>query len=319
MSSKVDIGDWTTAFKADHKGSGGTREAARQTFTTFQRFVNKSKAARTWTNELTPEKISSKQVRAFLEHCKNEILPSGKTREARVVQNIASHIRRAVMGAGRKDEFKNIRDPKCNWSSSRLGLDKASRFGNRSPMSQERYETARQILDVRERTALDLQRNLGLRMREAVVGGSLRTIIREINAAQLKGQQCAFVTVIGGTKGGRPRVTFIDSDRFEKVKEICARAISLQSETKGGFLIDKPTLAQAVRRYSNESRAAGLTGDDSSHGARRAFAAEQYNFYIEQGRTQKEALAALACDLGHGDGRGQWVLNNYLPWLRGGV
>ena len=156
-------------------------------------------------------------------------------------------------------------------------------------------------------------------MREAVVCGSLRTIVREINSAQMKGQQGAFVTVIGGTKGGRPRMTFIDSEIFENVKEICTRAIALQAETKGGFLIDKPTLAQAVKRYSNESRAAGLTGNDSSHGARRAFAQEQYNFYIEQGRTQKEALAALSCDLGHGDGRGQWVLNNYLPGMRGGV
>ena len=60
---------------------------------------------------------------------------------------------------------------------------------------------------------------------------------------------------------------------------------------------------------------AGLVGEDSNHGLRRLFAHRQVVHYLQSGLSREEALARLSNDLGHGDGRGRWVENNYL---RGG-
>ena len=59
----------------------------------------------------------------------------------------------------------------------------------------------------------------------------------------------------------------------------------------------------------------GLVGEDSNHGIRRLFAHRQVVHYLQSGLSREQALVRLSNDLGHGDGRGRWVENNYL---RGG-
>jgi len=45
---------------------------------------------------------------------------------------------------------------------------------------------------------------------------------------------------------------------------------------------------------------------------RRAFCRDNYEYYLGEGHTVKEALMLCSRDLGHGEGRGRWVWNNYL-------
>jgi hypothetical protein len=45
---------------------------------------------------------------------------------------------------------------------------------------------------------------------------------------------------------------------------------------------------------------------------RYAFAQEQYRNYRKAGFSNREALALLSKDLGHGDGRGRYVKSVYL-------
>jgi hypothetical protein len=39
---------------------------------------------------------------------------------------------------------------------------------------------------------------------------------------------------------------------------------------------------------------------------------DQYKHYLAVGCSEKVALARTSNDLGHGDGRGRWVFNNYI-------
>ena len=49
-----------------------------------------------------------------------------------------------------------------------------------------------------------------------------------------------------------------------------------------------------------------------THSLRYAFAQDQYRRYRAEGFSNREALAALSKDLGHGDSRGRWVKMVYL-------
>ncbi|SPX19995.1 DNA-binding prophage protein [Escherichia coli] len=64
----------------------------------------------------------------------------------------------------------------------------------------------------------------------------------------------------------------------------------------------------------------GLTGKYSPHSLRYAWAQDDIRRYLAQddirrylaqGFSEKEALAMVAMDLGHGDGRGRWVKQVY--------
>ncbi|MDI5050258.1 DNA-binding protein, partial [Salmonella enterica subsp. enterica serovar Montevideo] len=47
------------------------------------------------------------------------------------------------------------------------------------------------------------------------------------------------------------------------------------------------------------------------HSLRYAWAQDTISHYLAQGFNRKEALAILAMDLGHGDGRGRYVAQVY--------
>ncbi len=74
------------------------------------------------------------------------------------VRTIMKDMGMAIMGTGRN--LGDLKDQKNNWSSQRLGLEQGTRIGNRSPMSKDNLRFARENLDIRERTALDLQEKL---------------------------------------------------------------------------------------------------------------------------------------------------------------
>ena len=100
-------------------------------------------------------------------------------------------------------------------------------------------------------------------------------------------------------------------ERLESVREVVQQAQE-QAAQQQGRLVAADGLKAALKRVSNACTRAGLVGEDSNHGIRRLFAHRQVVHYLQSGLSREQALARLSNDLGHGDGRGRWVENNYL-------
>lgn len=287
--------DWDRAFLAKGKGSTATRDRAHRTWNSIIKFGKEKK----W--DLSPANITPKQMKIFLE-------ARAAVVSARCVQLEASHLRRAIAGAGR--DIGNVRDPKNSWSSVRMGVPAGSRIGGKAAANLSKWDLTRPELARDVDAVVGLQLTVGLRMKEGVLAGaSLKEWARELAKPESKERGCA-LGVTAGTKGGRPRFTSIRPERVDAVRAAVRTAQAVAaSQSK---LIDSPDLQGAMRRYSNALSSAGLTGTDSSHGLRRAWAQDQYEGYRLIGLDEKEALRRLSNDLGHGDGRGRWVWNNYL-------
>ncbi|ECE5991369.1 DNA-binding protein, partial [Salmonella enterica subsp. salamae] len=116
------------------------------------------------------------------------------------------------------------------------------------------------------------------------------------------------LTVVFGTKGGRPRETVIlDAGAVKKALD---NALAV-AESRHDRLIDKPDLKSAMDYWHNQAARIGLTGAYSPHSLRYAWAQDAICHYLAQGFSRKEALAMVAMDLGHGDGRGRYVAQVY--------
>lgn len=151
--------------------------------------------------------------------------------------------------------------------------------------------------------ALELSRLMGLRSQEAVqCAQSLRTWKQALDRGESR------LTVVFGTKGGRPRETIIlDVGAAKKALE---NALAV-AEQRNGKLIDRPDLKTAMKYWHGQASRIGLTGAYSPHSLRYAWAQDAICYYLAQGFSEKEALALTAMDLGHGDGRGRYVAQVY--------
>lgn len=116
------------------------------------------------------------------------------------------------------------------------------------------------------------------------------------------------LTVIFGTKGGRPRQTRV-LDR-EALTQTVNQALAVAA-THNGRLIDKPDLKSAINRWRSQTAMAGLKGQYSPHSLRYAWAQDAMHYYRQQGFSNREARSLVSMDLGHGDGRGRYVERVY--------
>lgn len=187
-----------------------------------------------------------------------------------------------------------------------LGLSGASRNGTKLAIAPEHYrhvlETAR-AKGPGMAAALELSRLMGLRSQEAVQSAqSLRTWKQSLERGDTR------LTVVFGTKGGRPRETIILDT--VAVKKALDNALAV-AEDRHGSLIDKPDLKTAMKYWHSQASRIGLTGAYSPHSLRYAWAQDAIRYYLAQGFCEKEALAMTAMDLGHGDGRGRYVAQVY--------
>ncbi len=288
----IAIAEFSAAFVADKKGGFGTRQRAGATW----RALNKLVEVKRW-KDINPTTLTTKQIRAFVEHR----LEQGVS--ARSIQNEVSHIRRACVGVGR--DIGDLKDVKNNWSGTRLAVPSGSRIGGKRAIDPERLALALAQVPPDVAVALRLSEALGLRRQEAVMAGQeLREWGRLLEQAQQAGHG-VFLPVRCGTKGGRPRHLLVPLERLAAV----------QAAQQQGRVIAAVDLKKALKCVSNACTRAGLVGEDSNHGLRRLFAHRQVVHYLQSGLSREEALARLSNDLGHGDGRGRWVENNYL---RGG-
>ncbi|MDO3816596.1 integrase domain-containing protein [Salmonella enterica] len=219
----------------------------------------------------------------------------------RTLQNEMASLRAILQQAGRQQVAEHER-----LTNKSLNLSGASRNGTRQAITPEHYhhvlESAR-IKDPGLAAALELARLMGLRSQEAVQSAqSLKTWKQAVERGETR------LTVVFGTKGGRPRETVIlDAGAVRKALE---NALTV-AESRNIRLIDKPDLKSAMDYWHNQAVCAGLTGAYSPHSLRYAWAQEAIRHYLAQGFSEKEALAMTAMDLGHGDGRGRYVAQVY--------
>ena len=242
------------------------------------------------------EHIKSKHIEGYIAY--RQIQNIGK----RTLHNEMSAIRKTLAQAGRDKLAYSER-----LSNKSLNIHNASRQGTKTAITNEQYHDVvntaieKNLLGIA--AGLQVARYLGLRGEEVVQSiQSLKTWQKAIN----QGKET--VTVVYGTKGGRPRQTRIIN--HEKVKQVIDYAISIANQ-QHGKLIDKPNLKQAMTYWRNHTTALGLTGKISPHSLRYAYAQDGLQYYQEQDYSEKEALALVSMDLGHGDGRGRYIKQVY--------
>jgi site-specific recombinase XerD len=220
----------------------------------------------------------------------------------RTLQNEATSLRTTLRAMGRTELADSER-----LSSKALGIDGANRDGTHRALTSEEYSRALEAAQERHSgfaACLQLQRELGLRQREAIQSvDSLKTWQKAIERGDS-------VRISHGTKGGRVRDTMpIDRDRaLEAVKT----AIEAAKEN-GGTLIPSKSLEGAARAYQRLCADVGLKGELASHALRYTFAQEKMAQNLEYTFGDRaEALALTSLELGHGDGRGTYVDQVYL-------
>ena len=276
------------------KGSGATHARAQTTFVKLEQFCKQSNFGR-----VSPKTLTAKQVRLFFQFRLQKICD-------RTAQTELSHIRMALIGAGR--QLGDIHDPQNPFSTQRCGIEKVSRKSDKMPCSLGAFNQAVENADTGLQHVLRLQKVLGLRGQEAVMAGNLSQWVKKLDQHDADRSLHLLLTV--GTKGGRPRDIFVHPKRIEKVCQVVADAYAFQGSN--GNLILADSLQSAMSKYQNQMTALGMVSEDSGHGLRRLFAWEQYQDYLESGLTEKESLSRVDQDLGHGEGRGRMVKDCYL-------
>lgn len=258
--------------------------------TTFRALERHARTAR-WGN-VEPGNLTEKQFRGFAQ-ARLEAGISG-----RGVQNEMSHIRRALAGVGREEFAQKT----C--SNSNLLVPSATRIGTGKVINEEVLSSALKIALQDTKSLILLSRHLGLREREAVLAAkSLKDWDRALSSGQP-------IVVRDGTKGGRARSVCIRPDGIKQAHNAVKEALAVIKDQ--GKLVNSNTLKAAIEQHSDRLARVGLKGENSGHSLRRAFAMDQYQYYLSSGCDQKTALSRTSNDLGHGDGRGRWVFNNYI-------
>lgn len=191
-------------------------------------------------------------------------------------------------------------------TNNALGLSGASRAGTKFAIPDERYQAVLLAAQQRDKglaCALQLARLLGLRSQEAVqCASSLKTWEKQLERHQQT------LTVVFGTKGGRPRETrIIDREAIQRAVKDALKV----AEARNGRLIDKPDLKTTINFWRTQTTRLGLTGHYSPHSLRYAWAQDAMRYYLSQGFSRSEARALTSMDLGHGDGRGRYVERVY--------
>lgn len=229
----------------------------------------------------------------------------GYVRE-RLAQGITKRSLQNEMAAVRSKAGRDRLAQSERLNNRSLGLSGASRNGTKQAITPEHYrdvlEPAR-AKDPGMAAALELSRLMGLRSQEAVHSvQSLKTWRQALDRGDTR------LTVVFGTKGGRPRETIIlDAVAVRKGLD---NALAV-AEDRHGRLIDKPDLKSAMKYWHSQVSRLGLTGAYSPHSLRYAWAQDAIRHYLARGFCEKEALAMTAMDLGHGDGRGRYVAQVY--------
>lgn len=240
------------------------------------------------------DQVKEKHIRGFLDSLKDN--NSERTR-----QNKLAALRVVIRETGKTKFADGIK-------TRAMGVQQACRDGTKRAMTDSEYKEALARVGERDQgcaAAIELCRELGLRRTEAVMADqkTLTRWARELGA----GQQ---VHIIRGTKGGRPRWT-VPANR-ERAAAAVARALAV-AKANGGHLIKIKGggLRESINRIKNVAYACGLRGKTSLHSLRYAYACERFDQLREAGYDRRDAASQVSQDLGHGDGRINYVMQVY--------
>jgi hypothetical protein len=277
-------------FMAASLHRGAATLTRQKMLTTFKAFAAHAKQRRY--GAVDPATVTEKQLRNYVAaRIEGGITP-------RTIQNEVSPLRRALRGTGRGEWADSL-------TNAQLGVPAGTRIGTGRVVDAHVLAYALEHAPTDTRAWIQLERSLGLRREEMIES---HKSLRQWETALMRGQ--SFVTIRHGTKGGRVRDTAIPPPYLERA--LAAVKAALEVVTRREHLVDSPTARAAQKQVHDRFAALGLTGKDSGHALRRAFCRDNYEYYLSEGHSVKEALALCARDLGHGEGRGRWVWNNYL-------
>jgi site-specific recombinase XerC len=250
-------------------------------------------------NLQSASQLRDKHILAAFEHLREALAD-------RTLQNYARSLRYVLTGADRTQ----VRDRLTN---EVLGIAGASRDGTKTAISDAQLAAFRDaatrlrnpIRAAAMPVVLDLCRHGGLRLNEARMIGAaahmhLRTLATK-NTLELR----------DGSKGGRFREVLIPEASRAPLQAALERAVVLCAQ-QGGHIWPAPSGKQAQKSLSDTCRALGMVGKVAPHSLRYAFARDRIAEYQQQGYTGREAARLTSLDLGHGDGRGQYVRQVYL-------
>ncbi|EDR5087989.1 integrase domain-containing protein [Salmonella enterica subsp. enterica serovar Georgia] len=275
------------------KQSGGSHKTVHDRMTIVQRFCHHLQVLNIQSKQVAH--IKARHIEGYIQYRLAQKISK------RTLQNEMAALRAVLQQAGRN---KLASDERI--SNRALGLADASRNGTKQAIPEYYYQAVlqkAQATDPGFTAALTLARLMGLRSQEAVQSAqSLRTWQRALEDGERQ------LRVVFGTKGGRPRVTTV-LDPVE-VRRAVDRALSIATE-RNGRLIDVADLKTAMNYWHNQARRCGLTGEHAPHSLRYAWAQDAIHYWLAQGLSQKEALAQVSMDLGHGDGRGRYIRQVY--------
>ena len=278
---------------------------ARQGGGSFKTVSDRSKIASRFSERLAILNIQIRDVSHIkTKHIENYI-------RSRQVENISSRTLqnemaalRSILSQGGRNVLANPAHEKL--SNQALNISGASREGTKVAISDERLKEIISTVSEKDRgiaLGIHLARYIGLRAEETVQSAkSLNTWRKNLLAGENT------VRVVFGSKGGRPR----DATIFERDKLIALLNEAIRYvDDNNGKLVDKPTLHQALDRYHNVLRESGMTGIHAPHSLRYAYSQDAVNHHLENSMSRKEAEALVSMDLGHGDGRGDYVTRVY--------
>lgn len=285
---------------------------ARKAGGSFATVADRTRIAKQFLNYLNSSGIKLRQldslkikyIEGYVEKRKSENISN------RTLQNEMSALRGVLSQAG-KHKLADPNNERLNNVS--LGIAGASRAGTKEALTPDEFKQVfKEVEKIDKGVAATLQLAyvLGLRTKEAVQAcKSINTWKQSLNSGHHS------VRVVFGTKGGRPRDTTILN--HEQLKSAINYAESVMKE-RDGKLIDKSNIHQAIDRYRNIVRSAGLVGKKAPHSMRYYVAKELSEHYQKVGFNKKEVLAQVSMDLGHGDGRGRYINQVYYQNANGG-
>jgi site-specific recombinase XerD len=239
------------------------------------------------------DQIREKHIRGFMDSLKAR---NGE----RTRQNKLAALRVVIRETGKTKFADGIK-------TRAMGVQSACRDGTKRAMTEAEYKDALARVAERDQgcaSAVELCREFGLRRTEAVMADA-KTLARW--AAKIeRGQR---IDVIRGTKGGRPRDAMYPCQ--ERARAAVAHALAVARANGGHIVKVNGGLKQSVKRLTNVASASGLQGKTSLHSLRYSYATERLNQLIAQGYDRREAASIVSQDLGHGDGRINYVLQVY--------
>lgn len=202
------------------------------------------------------------------------------------------------------------------FSSQEIGLEKRSRIGRKSPITDQLFdiaiESALKLGEEGFAHVLRLERFLGLRGLEALMSThALKVFASQAKALMTLGSDT--VHIRDGTKGGRPRDVAVIKKYARETYEAIIGALHFAKSNNGFLIVGKTSsgLKEARLKYHRLASKVGLTGEFAPHSLRYRYCTDKLIELRDAGYPRGEALAFASLCLGHGPSRGRFVSSVY--------